>query len=226
MRPLLQRWYRGRATHPAARRLLEVRWPRGACDYRALSYLAVDLEMTALDPHRGEIVAMGYVPVEHGEVSLRGARSLVVRPEHGVGESAAIHGIRDRDVRGGVPLEEALAALLDAMWGRVLVAHHAPVDLAFLNAFCRRLFHVPFLVPTVDTMGLERRRLALRRGHVEAGELRLYRCRERYNLPLYRAHDALTDALATAELFLAQTAHMAGHGGLRLRQLLRWSHTQ
>lgn len=55
----------------------------------------------------------------------------------------------------------------------------------------------------------------MRRGHVEAGEL-----------PLYHAHDALTDALGTAELFLAQTAHMAGGSGLRLRQLMRWSRTR
>ncbi|NLW04889.1 MAG: 3'-5' exonuclease, partial [Pseudomonadaceae bacterium] len=32
-------------------------------------------------------------------------------------------------------------------------------------------------------------------------------CRERYGLPNYHPHDALTDALATAELLQAQIAH-------------------
>ena len=35
--------------------------------------------------------------------------------------------------------------------------------------------------------------------------------------------DALVDALATAELFLAQAAHIASDRPLSLRKLLRWS---
>jgi len=162
----------------------------------------------------------------YGEDFAIEARSMIVRSARGVGDSAAIHGLRDRDVSQGVPVDEALAELLEAACGRVFLAHHAPVDLAFLKDSCRRLFHVPFLVPVVDTMGLERGRLAIRREHVRAGELRLYRCRERYNLPMYRAHDAVTDALGTAELFLAQTATIAGNGTLRLRQLERWSRSR
>ena len=37
---------------------------------------------------------------------------------------------------------------------------------------------------------------------------RLGAARQRYGLPEYRAHDALTDALAAAELFLAQIGHL------------------
>ena len=220
---LLHLWYRRRAVHPAVRRLFDARWPAGSTDYRSVSYLSVDLEMTDLDPRKGEIVAIGYVPVVRGEIQIGEARSIIIRSARGVGDSATVHGLRDRDVSLGVAVDEALGELLEAMCGRVFLAHHAPVDLAFLNYSCRRLFNVPFLAPVVDTMGLERRRLAMRREHVHAGELRLYRCRERYNLPVYRAHDAVTDALGTAELFLAQTATIAGNGALRLRQLQRWS---
>ena len=38
-------------------------------------------------------------------------------------------------------------------------------------------------------------------------DLRLHALRERFNLPRYKAHDALIDALATAELFCAFAAH-------------------
>ena len=37
--------------------------------------------------------------------------------------------------------------------------------------------------------------------------MRLADARRRYGLPAYRAHHALTDALATAELLQAQVAH-------------------
>ena len=37
-------------------------------------------------------------------------------------------------------------------------------------------------------------------------DLRLARVRQRYGLPAYRNHNALTDAVACAELYLALTA--------------------
>ena len=45
---------------------------------------------------------------------------------------------------------------------------------------------------------------------------RLDDCRERYGLPRYGAHNALTDAIATAELWLAQMSHMQKKEALRL----------
>ena len=50
-------------------------------------------------------------------------------------------------------------------------------------------------------------------------ELRLWRARRRYGLPRYRAHDALIDALACAELYLAQTAELRDRGVTTLRDL-------
>ena len=45
---------------------------------------------------------------------------------------------------------------------------------------------------------------------IRQGELTLAACRARYHLPDYRAHNALGDALATAELLLAHLASGAG----------------
>jgi DNA polymerase-3 subunit epsilon len=224
MRRGIQRlWYRRRVSHPAAQRLLQARLPAPATDYTVVEFLAVDLEMTDLDPRKGEIVSIGYVPVVGTRIPVGEGHAMLVRSAQGVGESAVIHGIRDRDVGNGLPLDEALVNLIEALTGRVLLLHHRTIDLAFLNRDCRRVFNMPMVVPVVDTMALERRRLAMRQEHVGREELRLYRCRERYNLPAYRSHDALVDALATAELFLAQAAHIASNRRLSLRKLLRWS---
>ena len=43
-------------------------------------------------------------------------------------------------------------------------------------------------------------------GEKTSPSLRLAHARQRYNLPPYHPHHALTDALAAAELFLAQMA--------------------
>jgi len=224
MRRAFQRlWYRRRVIHPAARRLLQSPLPSGTTDFTAVEFLAVDLEMTDLDPHKGEIVSIGYVPVVAARIPVNEGHAMLVRSAQGVGESAAIHGIHDRDVGTGLPLDEALISLVEALSGRVLLLHHRTIDLAFLNRDFRRVFKMPVVAPVVDTMALERRRLAMRQEHVGREELRLYRCRERYNLPTYRSHDAFVDALATAELFLAQAAYIGSERKLSLRKLLRWS---
>ena len=51
------------------------------------------------------------------------------------------------------------------------------------------------------------------------GSLRLWTARGQYGLPHYPAHQALTDALACAELYLAQTAELRDRGVATLRDL-------
>jgi len=52
--------------------------------------------------------------------------------------------------------------------------------------------------------------------------LRLHALSERYNLPRYSAHNALSDALAAAELFLAQVSYGDGKSKAPLRDFLAW----
>lgn len=50
--------------------------------------------------------------------------------------------------------------------------------------------------------------------------LNLEKCRHRYNLPDYSNHNALTDAMATAELLLAQINHISSGKPLAVKSLL------
>ena len=61
----------------------------------------------------------------------------------------------------------------------------------------------------VDTLLIAKRRLDQRDVAYEPSELRLSNQRNFYQLPTYNAHNALSDAVATAELFLAQTATLS-----------------
>ncbi len=137
-----------------------------------------------------------------------------------VGQSATIHGLTDDTVATGLDLAEALAELLAALRGRVLLAQHATIERDFLGAACRRVYGQPLPCVTVDTMALEHRLLDPNWGQeLPQGSLRLGAARERHGLPRYRSHEALTDALACAELFLAQTSELGRGRPLTLRQL-------
>lgn len=189
-------------------------------DWREAAFLALDLETTGLEPARHEIVAIGWVPLQGASASLAGARRRLVRPENGVTpESAVVHRLTDDALAGAAPLAEALPELLEALAGRVLVAHAAAIERGFLAAACRRLYGTVPPLPTVDTARLAARLERRRTGAATAG-LRLGAARARYGLPPWRAHDALADALACAELFLAQAEELAAGGPLPLRRLL------
>lgn len=203
-------------------------WRResGPLDRRVdeLELVALDVETTGLDPARHEVLSFGLVPVKGRTIELAGARQYVVRPvgAKGVGDSAAVHGITDDAAAGAEPLDDVLPRVLAALDGRVLLAHHAAIEVGFLTAACRaRRRPVPTWT-VVDTVRLQQRVLRRRhpQGHLADEELGLGAARRRLGLAQYRAHDALTDALACAELYLAQVAAL-GDGDLTLRQLQR-----
>lgn len=219
--PLLQPGRRPPPPGPLAELSAARPWPRGT-RLDEVELLAVDMETTGLDVGRHELLSLGWVPLVGTEgaglqVSLAGARHRRVRPAGAVGGSATFHGLTDDALAEEPPVEEVLPELLHALTGtrrRILLAHAAGVEAAFLAAACRQVYgtHVPLQV--IDTVDLERR-LLLAAGHQQLrdGALRLDACRRRHRLPRYRAHSALTDALACAELFLAQCGGLEARAG-------------
>ena len=203
---------------------LSVPLPAPSVPLSDLRLLAVDIETTGLDPGTDRILSIGYVPVDGGSVVLGGAGRVVVRDDVGVGHSATVHGLTDDTLAGGEPLADAVASLLAALTGRVLLAHFARIETGFLSAACERLWGTPMPCVVVDTLELEHRVVSERGRRVPApGALRLWAARERHGLPVYRAHEALTDALACAELYLAQRAELQAASPettLTLRQVM------
>lgn len=217
---LRQLAYRRRTAGTALQRCWQVPLPATGKDWRQVSFLVVDAEMSSLDVETGELLSVGWVAVEGGSIALDSARHYLVQPENSVGQSATIHNLRDCELSGAASGAEVLSHFLEAAAGRVLVFHNAALDMAFLDRVCRRAFNAPVLLPAVDTLLQEEALLRRRDQPIKPGDLRLHACRERYNLPPYRGHNALLDALATAELLLAHTAHRSRGRHFPLSRLL------
>ena len=181
--------------------------PARRTPWRDASWCSLDFELTGLNPERDEIISFGAVPIDGGRVGLSGAVSGLVRPAGEIGEaSIRVHEIRAADLADAPTLSEALPALLDAIAGRVLVVHTAAVEREFLG---RALSEAGLRLrgPIADTEVLGRlwlheheQRL---RGHVGLAELA-----HALGLPADRPHDALGDALTTAQVFLALASHL------------------
>ena len=203
------------------RRFLEAPQPSDRMPLDEVRLLAVDMETTGLDPRRDRVLSVGFVPVDGDRIVLGGAGSTLVRPpsqgdDDGVGQSATVHGLTDDDVAVGSDPAEVLDMVFTALEGRVLLAHFSPIELDFLGALCRRVHGTRPSLLAVDTLELHLWVLAGERGRASTvpghDELRLWAARERYGLPAVSAHDALADALACAELYLAQVAELSERG--------------
>lgn len=201
--------------------LLSTPWPDKASLCADVPMTALDLEATGLSPGRDHMVSVGLVELRGMSIHLDTALHRLIRTKRPMPEdSAIIHQVTDDQAATGQPLAEVMPQVLERLTGRVLVAHHAWVEQSFLSAACERLYGAPLVIPTIDTQALAQRLMRNRNQFLRSTSLRLFNLRSYYGLPRYKAHNALSDALATAELFLALAADIQPDGRCRLGQVL------
>jgi len=170
-------------------------------------FLVLDFETTGMDPAKEAILSVGYTVIREGRVMLSESGHHIVQVSKQIPrESVAIHKITDDRSRQGQHLTDIMGKLLHKMAGRVLIAHYAPIEKGFLNAACEELYGYKLPMRILDTLAIEKKRMQRRQQPLVANQLRLFNLREQYGLPRYKAHNALEDAIATAELFLVQIA--------------------
>ena len=184
--------------------------------------IAVDLELTGLDPKQNQIIAIGWTKIDHGQIRFGSNRHILVSADHSVGHSAAIHELTDSEVASGVSLGDGLRALFKAANGRVWLFHHAGLDVAFLRRACLSWAGLAPPFAMLDTMHMELMLRKRRDQPLKQGDLQLATLRARYNLPRYTAHNALIDACATAELMLAIAAKMDTGGSIKLAPHIKY----
>ncbi len=198
---------RGVAHAAGARAYKRARLPSGRTHWSAASYCTVDLELSGLDPRRDEIVSFGAIPIEEGRLQLSGAVHGRVRPQGSLSAAAIrVHGMRAVDLADAPPLDAAIDPLLAAMAGRVPVVHVAAIERSFLRPALRRQ-GLRLRRPMIDTSVLGLVWLYERDGR---GPLRLSLTdlAVELGLPVHHPHDALGDALTTAQAFIALASHL------------------
>jgi DNA polymerase-3 subunit epsilon len=176
----------------------------------AVTYWSLDLETGGLRAGKDPIIAIGMVPVRGGRIHLRESFRTLVRPEAGRRidpTSIRAHQLVANELRDAPPIEEVLPIVERQLRENVLLVHHRAIDVAFLKDACRRAgirWPAPKVVDTVDLLlrAAKRSRFTRPDPAHDRPALNLSMAREAWGLPPYQAHDALTDAVATAELFL------------------------
>ena len=180
---------------------------RGGGDLAVL--WSVDLETTGLNPRADRIVSVGMVPIRDGVIRYGERYHSLVRQDGVAAEDS--EGLRIHEILPGsaaaAPTEREVLAEVDRRLGEgALLAHHAPLDVAFLREAYRRHgrpWPRPKVVDTIDLLLEAHRRRHRFTPHPPPPRTGLADAREALGLPPHDHHDALADALAAAELFLA-----------------------
>jgi DNA polymerase-3 subunit epsilon len=181
-------------------------------DWRQAEYCAIDVETTGLDLSQDSIVSVGSVPIRDGRVIYRDHYYSLIRPASPVSVAAMrVHYLRPADLADAPAAGEVARQVADRLAGRIVVAHAAWIERAFLTRLLRQA-GARFTAPVIDTAALARA-LGYAAGARDGREPSLELLARQLSVPPYAPHHALGDAVTTAAVFLAMAARAAAPAG-------------
>jgi DNA polymerase-3 subunit epsilon len=189
--------------------------------WREAEYCVLDVETTGLDLRHDQIIAFGAVPIRHGRIRAADAFYTLVRPDRSIGAAATrVHALRRADLDEAPRMEDCVSEVLSVMTGRVLVAHAAWVERAFLSRVLRSA-RVKLHDPLLDTAALAYHCVDLPRHADQA--ISLEYTASVLGLPVHTPHHALGDAMTTAGVFLALATRLSTSAPRSVADLARLS---
>jgi DNA polymerase-3 subunit epsilon len=183
-----------------------------------LTYTVFDTETTGLEPSNGdEIIQIGAARIVNNRLLRQEVFDQLVDPERPLKpESIPIHGITEDMVRGKPNIDLVLPAFHEFCADTVLIAHNAAFDMRFLQLKEKRT-GVRFAQPVLDTL------LLSAVVHPNQESHKLDDILGRLGIEIDTRHNALEDALATAEVFLRMVPLLEKMDIVTVRQALEAS---
>ena len=222
MKALLQRWLTPRPVLDAQQSARLSAWLALPEIDRAAGLgharcVVVDVETTGLNLMTDSLISIGAVGVINGRIAL-GDRFSVVLQQSTVSrrENILVHGISGSAQREGEPPAAALLSFLEYLGKDPLVAFHVTFDETMIGRAIRHYLGFRFRHPWLD-LAYVLPALFPERMHSHRS---LDDWSDHFSIPHEYRHDAMSDALATAQLFLvainaAARKGIASHAGMR-----------
>ncbi|GAB88833.1 3'-5' exonuclease [Gordonia rhizosphera] len=177
--------------------------------WREVDYVAIDLETTGLDLKRDAIISYGAAVIRGGRIIVADNSYGLACPDSDISpQSIAVHTIRRVDVADAPSPEELARTLSDLIADRVVIAHSAWIERAFLDNALHRIGQ-RMRAPMIDTAALCR---ALGLDPDLIADPRLEWAANQLQVPVVSPHHAMGDATTTAHVFLAAASILEARG--------------
>lgn len=161
----------------------------------SLTFCVFDLETTGGNHQHDKIIEIGLVRIK--ELKIVDQKSFLIRPEIHIPEFIQkLTSIKDADVATAPLIEEVIDEILEFMGDSILVAHNTSFDVPFFNSVLRRMERPELLNRSICTNLMTKYMIP----NLLTSNLN-YMSRI-FNLQHQKAHRALDDTMASADLLL------------------------
>lgn len=169
-------------------------------------FVSFDCETTSLNVKEAEILSIGAVKIRGNKVLTSDAFYVVVKPE-GIMQASnvTVHGLRPKDVSGGIPVQDAVRQLLDFIGGRPLVGYYVEYDVALVNKFLKPMMGIKLPNRSIEVSGIYYDQ-ELKNNPDGYVDLRMASIIAKLKFPDLPRHDALNDSINVALMYLALMA--------------------
>ena len=191
------------------------------------SFVVFDTELTGLNKRKDEIISIGAVRIVDLRIILDDTFYSLVRPKNlDPNRSTLVHWLTPEQLRDAPELETVLPEFIKFCSHSLLVGHFVGLDMAFLNKSMDQVLGGTLSNPCIDTMRMARgfKEARLVHGYGSFDRTESYRLEDlaaEFNLPRFKPHNALEDALQAAYLFLFLLQKLQRGGVHSLRELYR-----
>jgi DNA polymerase-3 subunit epsilon len=186
------------------------RWFLRNPDYRFLfeppppgEAVSIDCETTGLSARNDDIVTVAAVRIRGNRILASEPFEATVKPKTRLKlDAIKVHRLREQDVAEGRTMEEVLPRLLRFIGSRPLVGFYLEFDVAMLNKHVRRVLGIALPNRQIELSGAYYER---KYGDAPPGtevDLRFMSVLNDLRLPALDQHDAYSDALMTAMMYL------------------------
>jgi DNA polymerase-3 subunit epsilon len=174
-----------------------------------LRAVVVDVEASGLDLFRDRLIAIGALGVRDSRIEYADSFHVVLRQNVASADAnILVHGIGGTEQTGGEPPADALLAFLEFSAKAPLVGYHSPFDEIMLDKAISRYLGIPFERSWLDLSWLAPALLPERAKTCKSLDAWL----AAFGIANVKRHDALSDALATAQLLQVLMFHGEAQG--------------
>ncbi|BCN93283.1 3'-5' exonuclease [Thiomicrorhabdus immobilis] len=173
-------------------------------------YVCFDCETTGLNPKKDKIITLSAIKVEGNQLLTSQSLNLTIKQDQSISAaSIQVHQIRNMDVEQNVHTyedeREAITQFLQFIHQATLVGYYLEFDIEMVNQVIKPWLGVKLPNPRIEVSELfYQRELAKQNYGVKQVDidLRFERILNKLDLPNIGQHDAFSDALMTALIFV------------------------